>query len=81
MKTDTKPQKIQYKGMEYEPLLANVLDLKDGDEYLFDNGLLTPEWTLCKITTHFRGIGVELLEGRQKGKFWHLFPDRLLCKV
>ena len=73
--------KIQYKGMEYEPLLANVLDLKEGDKYLFDNGTLTPEWTLCKITTHFRGIGVQLLEGRQKGKFWHLFTDRLLCKV
>ena len=84
MNVKTEVVKIQYKGMEYEPLLASVLDLKEGDKYLFNNngGIGEDEWTLGKIDTyHQGGIGIELLEGRMKYKFWYIFPDRLLCKV
>jgi hypothetical protein len=74
--------KIQYKGMEYEPLLASVLDLKQGDKYLYNNGVNKEDWTKGSIETHHMGgVGIMLLEGRQKGKFWYIFPDRLLCKV
>jgi len=82
MNIKTKPSKVQYKGMEYEPMLASVLDFKEGDEYLFNNGILKDEWTKGKIVEKYRsGLGIILTEGRQKGKYWVIFPDRLLCKV
>ena len=75
-------EKIKYKGLYYEPLLAIDLDLKQGDKYLFNNGRTGEDkWTLGEIDTyHQGGIGIELLEGRMKYKFWYIFPDRLLCK-
>ena len=82
MNTKTKPSKVHYKGIEYEPLLANDLNLKQGDEYLFDIGIHKYEWTKGKIEMyHMGGIGIILTEGRQKGKFWYIFPNTLLCKV
>lgn len=70
---------ITYRGKQYQSNRADTFDLQHGDEYLFkeDGG----DWVKSKIDQyHQGGIGVTLLEGNREGKFWYLFPDRLLCK-
>ena len=79
--TDLTP--ITYNGEKYNPEWAGELDkqlkLNQGDEVLYNNGLLEDEWVKAKIEIyHCGGKGVVLLEGRQKDKFWYLFPDRML---